>query len=205
MTFNVGVIIGPILGGILSDPAGSYPGLFGDIEFSRRFPYATPNLVSALFLFCSLLCVWLSLEETLDLRLDKHDRGLELGRKLRNWFSGRRSGAVYMSLAGQDTTIDLDEPSFNGHTRSRQPSLSAKQPRCRYTQRLPFRRIFTSNVVPTLTANFLLAFHLGAFSTLWFTFLSTPVYDPTKRPSSPTTLPRQLRFIFAGGPGMRPA
>lgn len=67
MTFNVGVIIGPILGGILSDLAGSYPNLFGHIDFLKRFPYATPNLVSAVFLFCALLSVWLSLEEASDL------------------------------------------------------------------------------------------------------------------------------------------
>ncbi len=63
MTFNIGVIIGPILGGILSDPAGSYPNLFGHIEFFQRFPYATPNLVSAFFLFCAMMGVWLCLEE----------------------------------------------------------------------------------------------------------------------------------------------
>lgn len=63
MTFNIGIIIGPILGGILSDPAGSYPDLFGGIAFFRRYPYATPNLVSAFFLFCAMLSVWLCLEE----------------------------------------------------------------------------------------------------------------------------------------------
>lgn len=63
MTFNIGVIIGPILGGILSDPAGSYPYLFGDVEFFRRFPYATPNLLSAFFLSCAVLSVWLFVEE----------------------------------------------------------------------------------------------------------------------------------------------
>ena len=63
MTFNVGVIVGPILGGILSDPAGSYPDIFGQVDFFKRFPYATPNLVSAVFLFCGLLGVWLCLEE----------------------------------------------------------------------------------------------------------------------------------------------
>jgi MFS family permease len=63
MTFNVGVIIGPILGGVLSDPAGSYPGLFGNIDFFKRFRYATPNLVSAVFLLMAILGVWLCLEE----------------------------------------------------------------------------------------------------------------------------------------------
>lgn len=63
MTFNVGVIVGPILGGILSDPAGSFPDLFRDNKFFQRFPYATPNLVSAFFLFCAMLGAWLFLEE----------------------------------------------------------------------------------------------------------------------------------------------
>ncbi len=59
MTFNIGVIIGPILGGILSDPAGSYPNLFGNVNFFKAFPYATPNIVSAIFLFCAAVAVWL--------------------------------------------------------------------------------------------------------------------------------------------------
>jgi len=63
MTFNIGVIIGPILGGILSDPAGSYPDIFGDFKFFQDFPYATPNILSAFFLFCAVVSVWLNLEE----------------------------------------------------------------------------------------------------------------------------------------------
>ena len=63
MCFNIGVIIGPVLGGLLSDPAGSYPDTFGNIAFFRKFPYATPNIVSAVFLCCSLTLVWLFLKE----------------------------------------------------------------------------------------------------------------------------------------------
>ena len=63
MTFNIGVIIGPVLGGFLSDPAGSYPSIFGHVEFLKRFPYATPNILSAFFLLCAMVSVWLCLEE----------------------------------------------------------------------------------------------------------------------------------------------
>jgi hypothetical protein len=63
MTFNIGVIIGPILGGILSDPAGNYPNVFGHIEFLKQFPYAAPNLLSAFFLFSAFMGIWLGLEE----------------------------------------------------------------------------------------------------------------------------------------------
>ncbi|RYP09673.1 hypothetical protein DL765_008373 [Monosporascus sp. GIB2] len=64
MCFNIGVIIGPVLGGLLSDPAGSYPGMFGNVDFLRKFPYAMPNVISAIFLCFSFIAVWMLLEET---------------------------------------------------------------------------------------------------------------------------------------------
>lgn len=74
MTFNIGVIVGPILGGILSDPAGSNPAssssasssLFPGMRFSQQFPYAAPNIVSCLFLLLAAAAVFLCLEETLE-------------------------------------------------------------------------------------------------------------------------------------------
>jgi len=63
MTFNIGTIIGPILGGLLSDPAGSYPHLFGHVEFFKHYPYAAPNILWACFLLCAMLNVSLVLEE----------------------------------------------------------------------------------------------------------------------------------------------
>lgn len=63
MCFNIGVIIGPVLGGLLADPAGSYPGIFGEISWLKKFPYALPNIVSAIFLFCSAMGVFFGLSE----------------------------------------------------------------------------------------------------------------------------------------------
>lgn len=63
MTFNIGVIVGPIIGGVLADPAASYPDLFGETGFFVSFPYALPNLVSAFFLLSASLTAWLFLEE----------------------------------------------------------------------------------------------------------------------------------------------
>lgn len=72
MTFNIGVIIGPILGGLLADPVGSYPSLVGPgstfggkdgVWWMQRWPYALPNLVSAVFLSFSALTLTLGLEE----------------------------------------------------------------------------------------------------------------------------------------------
>ena len=72
MCFNIGVIIGPILGGLLADPVGSYPRIFGaqsifggeyGVWWLKHWPYALPNLMSAVFLFMSALAVILGLEE----------------------------------------------------------------------------------------------------------------------------------------------
>ncbi|KAK3394866.1 major facilitator superfamily domain-containing protein [Podospora didyma] len=214
MTFNIGVIIGPILGGVLSDPAGSYPSFFGQIRFFQRFPYAAPNLLSAFFLFSAVIWVWLRLEEasillTLDSCIGKRDRGLELGQKLRTWLSGKALRSVYTPLATDDTGTDVEVSSLRPDHHSLGP-LSPESPTKlgkpyrRYTQRLAFRRIFTRNVIFTLLASFILAFHVGTFNSLWFVFLSTPVYDPAKPPQSPGAFARRLPFAFTGGMGLQP-
>jgi MFS family permease len=63
MTFNIGVIIGPIFGGLLADLAGTYPSIFGDVEWLKQYPYALPNLLSAFFLFCAATGLFFGLNE----------------------------------------------------------------------------------------------------------------------------------------------
>lgn len=136
--------------------------------------------------------------------MNNRDRGLELGQKLRKWLFNGRSGAAYTPLANQEVVLDLDDSGVTGMAHPRQSSTfealqRPKRPGRRYTQRLAFRRIFTPNVIWTLIANFLITFQLGTFNSLWFVFLSTPVYDPQSDSSV-----RQLPFIFTGGLGLRP-
>jgi hypothetical protein len=222
MTFNIGVIIGPILGGLLSDPAGSYPNLFGDVYFFKRFPYATPNLLSAFFLGSAMVLVWLFLEETLDARQGRRDWGNELGSRLSTFcgacLARRKHGADYEPIASRDESLDVElspTAAFNqqrltsGQSTPTKPGASSPStrkpphPGPRYIHRLPFRRIFTHNVVFTLISHSLLAFHVGTFNSLWFVFLSTPVYDPAVLPP-PDSLARNPPFIFTGGMGLPP-
>lgn len=63
MCANIGTIIGPMLGGLTSDPVANYPSLFGGIIWLERFPYALPNIISAAFLFCAVLNIYFGLEE----------------------------------------------------------------------------------------------------------------------------------------------
>ncbi|KAB5577571.1 major facilitator superfamily domain-containing protein [Coniochaeta sp. 2T2.1] len=213
MTFNIGVIIGPVLGGILSDPAGSYPTVFGRVKFFRDFPYAAPNILSTFFLLCATLSVWLNLEETLDARRDKRDIGLEFGNKLSGalgtLYGCRMHPVDYTPLASRDASVPIEMASTSTSRRSApdtytQPDRARQAVRRRYTRRLPFRRIFTRNVSCTLVAHFLLAFHVGTFNSLWFVFLSTPVYDADKATESSHALQRKPPFFFTGGLGLQP-
>lgn len=217
MTFNIGVIIGPVLGGVLSDPAGSYPSLFGHVKFLQDYPYAVPNLVSAVFLFLATMSIWLGLEETLDSRKDRRDFGVEIGAKLNRalkaCFSGRKTSPGYSPLASREPSLDdvdmsrpsdLTPPSTPLTSAPLTPLTTRRPPRRRYTQRLAFRRIFTRNVSFTLFSHFFLTFHIGTFNALWFVFLSTPVYDPSQEPTVPDAHPRQLPFFFTGGLGLHP-
>jgi hypothetical protein len=63
MTANIGVIIGPMLGGLTSDPVAAYPGLFGGIKWLETYPYSPPNILSAMILAAASLSVWLGMDE----------------------------------------------------------------------------------------------------------------------------------------------
>jgi hypothetical protein len=212
MTYNIGVIIGPILGGILADPAGSYPELFGKVQFFLDFPYATPNLVSACILLPAVLSLWLGLDETLDARRDRRDFGRVIGNRIaaaiRGCFSRNRSDVAYTPLASHESSLEVEMSPVTPQSASSSSSTAAtpakRRPRARYTQRLPFRRIFTRNVTMTLIAHSILGFHMGSFNSLWFVFLSTPVFDPNAPPAIEGALGRKLPFLFTGGIGLPP-
>lgn len=131
------------------------------------------------------------------------DFGIELRKKTVSFF--RKSPAEYQPLATEDEgnhSLELSH-SRAASTSSFQavPSQPPAKRRPRYTQRLAFRRMFTRNVIAALTCHSLLAFHVGTFNSLWFIFLSTPVYDP----SLPNAPARHLPFVFTGGVGLPPA
>ena len=136
--------------------------------------------------------------------------GNKLKSAFRRCFSRNKSPIAYTPLVSRDTSTDVEMSPVTSTTHSRNPSnvsvastKMSQRRRARYTQRLPFRRIFTRNVVFTFLSHFFLAFHIGTFNSLWFVFLSTPVYDPSK-PVPEGSLSRHPPFIFTGGLGLPP-
>ncbi|PWY93488.1 hypothetical protein BO94DRAFT_554249 [Aspergillus sclerotioniger CBS 115572] len=180
MCFNVGVIIGPILGGALADPLKSYPHLFGPgtllggdtgVGWMRKWPFALPNLLSAIFIFFSLVAVFFGLDETHEVARYRSDWGRKLGRKISRAFA-RRRGRYYRRLMEHpdDESLYVD-----GSIASRSAPSTPLRSRARPRHKRPsFGQIWTPNVLLTLLAQFLLAFHTSAFNSMTFTFLPTP-------------------------------
>ncbi|KAH7304356.1 major facilitator superfamily domain-containing protein [Rhexocercosporidium sp. MPI-PUGE-AT-0058] len=219
MCFNIGIIIGPILGGLLADPANSYPSLFGQNQWLRKFPYAAPNVLSAGFLACAALGVFLGLHETLGPLRHKEDLGRKCSRKIKQIFTRSRDINMmheYTFTANLEDRSDSEEedmemlpvtpltpatpltPGFPVRTFKHKKKKSIP----RWKQSLPFRRIFTYNVICTLITHTMMATHLGTFNSLWSVFLSTPVNDPVH--PEPPKFRQHLPFIFTGGMGMPP-
>ncbi|KXL41739.1 hypothetical protein M433DRAFT_51877, partial [Acidomyces richmondensis BFW] len=182
MTFNVGVIIGPLLGGILADPVGSYPGIFGPggsiggkdgVTWLMKWPYALPNVVNAVFLTCSAMGVIFGLEETLEGLREKKDYGLEFTRWILRVLLKKRKTENYIALLEGEGALQAGDIEMVCDTRGTGKRTSKSTRR-----KLPFHRIWTTNVCLTLLAHGLLAMHVGTFNNLWFVFLSTPRYDP---------------------------
>lgn len=63
---NVGIFIGPIIGGLLAEPARNMPALFGDSGFFVDYPYALPGFAIGVVVAVGGVACALFLEETLD-------------------------------------------------------------------------------------------------------------------------------------------
>lgn len=217
MTFNIGVIVGPILGGLLADPVGSYPSIFGPdsllggkngVYWMIKWPYALPNLMSAIFLFASACAVILSLEETDEILKQRPDYGLRFGRWLGRKLCGGGRSHDYNALPGDDSfaperlSTDLELQPTPTSATSWTGQLSDKPVLPIRRRKLPLRRIWTRNVIITLIAHGLLAMHVGTFNSLWYIYLSTPRFDP----SHPDPLNHVQRgpIHFTGGLSLPP-
>ncbi|CAG8983517.1 hypothetical protein HYALB_00004318 [Hymenoscyphus albidus] len=195
MTANIGIIIGPMLGGLTSDPANVYPNLFGGIKWLEKYPYPPPNIISAMILVIAFISVWLGMEETHEAFSRHEDCGINVSQKIISIYRrmrGKRSIQGYTQVRQQDT--DVPEVEMSPVT-PKPPKRVAPH----YPNSLPFRRIFTYNVLCVLVSHSLLAFAMGTFQSILYTFLSPPVYDPAH--PLPNYTPN-LPFVFTGGTGL---
>ncbi|KAL7792439.1 major facilitator superfamily domain-containing protein [Trichoderma ceciliae] len=63
---NVGIFLGPIIGGALADPTEQFPGLFGGIRLLEEYPYILAGVAITLINIISIVLSMVYLEETLE-------------------------------------------------------------------------------------------------------------------------------------------
>ncbi|KAJ1654575.1 hypothetical protein IWQ61_005513 [Dispira simplex] len=71
LCWNLGTILGPLLGGLLSNPVDNFPSLFGQSILFRNFPYLLPCMVCSITSGAGFILAYCCLEETLDKPLPK--------------------------------------------------------------------------------------------------------------------------------------
>ncbi|KAJ2998860.1 hypothetical protein HDV02_003970 [Globomyces sp. JEL0801] len=63
--YGLGAIVGPMLGGLLVNPVEQFPGIFGNSQLFKEYPYLLPCLVGSFFSIVGAILGILLLEETL--------------------------------------------------------------------------------------------------------------------------------------------
>lgn len=62
---NAGIFLGPLLGGVLAEPAKQYPAVFGNVRFLVDYPYALPSFAVGAIGLSAVVVTALFAEETL--------------------------------------------------------------------------------------------------------------------------------------------
>ncbi|KAI1114109.1 MFS transporter [Nemania sp. NC0429] len=197
ISFSVASTLGPLMGGLLADPVLTLPGLFGEgalwgFDWIFKYPYALPSLINTVTLTITGLIVLFGLEETSSKRRDKFDLGLDLSRRLRAVIFRKSTSDQYHRLE----SFNIPDSPMTNDSVEKTPVLTTQPTPKRTRRSLPFRRVWTRNVIFTLVTEALFDFQLGAFTNLWTLFLSSPrsTYEETAKQSLP--------WVFTGGLGM---
>ncbi|KAF2748550.1 MFS general substrate transporter [Sporormia fimetaria CBS 119925] len=82
LVFSIGAIIGPTLGGALSNPLRVDPRKPRGNSFFEKYPYSLPNMAAAGFFCIGIVTGWLFLKETLETRKNDRDYGLIIGAQI---------------------------------------------------------------------------------------------------------------------------
>lgn len=217
MCFNLGVVVGPIVGGFLADPVHGLPGVFGPgstlggrdgVAWMKTFPYGLPNLFSGCFILASVLGVVLGLDETHEALRDRPDRGRQVGRRIADFIRRRSRNQgyryKYSPLDMEDieltpavftsTGISAEDTSPRDRTHPVPAPYSRPPTRSSIESKSPLKRILSRNVVFTLLSHHLLALHVSAFNALVFLLLPAP-----RHPNSSWHVPS---LQFTGGLGL---
>jgi hypothetical protein len=157
LVWQIGAVIGPIMGGWLASPARTMPEIFKGNKLLTKYPYALPNLVSGVFFTIGLTTGLLFLKEALEAK--KHQRDY-----------GRAVGACLLGCCSHQKRNQNHRDDFE----SKLPS--SKAPRKTEALGAPkYRDVFTQQSSINLLVYTILALHSGTFNQLLPVFMHLPV------------------------------
>ncbi|TGZ82160.1 MFS general substrate transporter [Ascodesmis nigricans] len=169
--FNVGIVLGPMLGGALADPMGKYSGsppLWGVHwpEWTERYPYALPNVVNAVFLMGSWFAGLFLLQETLETQRHKPDMGARVLLFFRRLY--RRVPTGHTKQPPSSSSSGTEEET------ERTPLLPSPSESPSFEPRPPFLSMFTPQILLTLLCFTFTPLHNATWMQLYSIFLSAP-------------------------------
>jgi MFS family permease len=198
LVWNIGSIFGPSIGGALANPLDVKPGQehTGGSLF-ERFPYALPNIVSAVFFAIGITTGILYLEETLETKQGQRDYGLVLGRKLNAFVQQcitKVKEGLHLQKPSPKSEQSETEPLIKRAGDDEEQALLATAPAAPRTPPPTWREVLNYQAGMNLFTYTLLAGHTMAFDQVLAVFMQYPPLAPDFHPSNP--------LQFAGGFGL---
>ncbi|KAF2815888.1 MFS general substrate transporter [Mytilinidion resinicola] len=197
LVYTLGAIIGPMIGGALSNPLQTDPRKPRGTKFLEKYPYALPNLIAAVLFLTGILTGFLFLQETLESKKNQRDIGIVLGKKLTAYF--RR---VVRTLTRKENTDREREPLLNKKSPGPatrpiddEESFAANLTSTVQAPKPTYKDVLTTQTSLNLLVYALLALYSIAFDQLIPVFLHHPVQDL----NGPDVA---LPFKFASGYGV---
>ncbi|KAF3170092.1 hypothetical protein EYR41_001880 [Orbilia oligospora] len=203
LTWSIGSIAGPIIGGFLSEPAKNYPSIFPQGSFFDRHPFALPNIFTAAILFMALVFGTLFLEETLVGHRHRYDPGREVGKKIEaflssifTWFVSTEPACKHSPIPEDEETAPLASQSNNYSSTTKSSSPAAHHTHHPHAP-LPWSQVLTRQSIYNIVLYFLIAIHVVSYDSI------LPVFFSTKPPNAKD--PIRLPFHIPGGFGLSTA
>ncbi|EGP92772.1 unnamed protein product [Zymoseptoria tritici ST99CH_3D7] len=198
LVWNIGSIFGPTIGGALANPYNVQPGEeHRSGNLLRMYPYALPNIVSALIFAVGITTGLLFLEETLEGKENRRDYGLILGKKLTSAtkrLSLRLARLLRLRPALSEDEANRETEPLIKRSSDEEDSLSSETKVD--LPRPTWRSVLNRQSVVNLIVYTLLAMHGMAFDQL------IPVYMQHSPIGSPHSTPYTFPLKFAGGFGL---
>ena len=176
LVWNLGSVLGPAMGGALSNPYNKKPGDNSSGSLLWTFPYALPNLVVIAFFFVGITTGVLYLDETLASRRGQKDYGKVLGKRL----SQSVSNALAKFRRTRKQPGDREaEPLLHGnlshhHNSQADEEAALLQPDAetsKHQKSASIREVLTKQTVLNLVVYTFLAMHAVAYDQVLSVFL----------------------------------